>query len=72
MENVTERISRVEMGLNLFGIISVRTVKIFLIVLSKYYLSTFFGSFLILVSIEGATQDSIAWTVQGIIYKGIK
>jgi len=32
-----------------------RSIKIFLIVLSKYYFSTFFRSFLILVSIVGST-----------------
>jgi hypothetical protein len=51
---------------------SVGTITKFVIVLSKYYFSTLFGSFLILVSIAGVMQNSIAWKAKGILSKRIK
>ena len=46
-------------------LISHRTLKIFPIVLSKYYFSTLFGSFLILVNIAGVAPDSDVWISKG-------
>ncbi len=40
-------------------------LKIFQIVLSKYYFSTLFGSVLILVNIASVTPDSDVWISKG-------